>query len=231
MRIGGLQEFSLIDYPGKMAAVVFTQGCNLRCPYCHNSELALPELYGPLIPEEEVLQFLGRRVGKLEGVVVTGGEPTLQKDLTAFLQRVKSLGFLVKLDTNGSQPGIVKRILESKLVDYVAMDVKASLDNYARLAGRPISLEDIRLSIELLRNSGVACEFRTTLVKPLHGRPDKEISRIREFIGEVSCYRLQRFVPSAKVMDKSLLKAVHFTEEELDRLRERWEVAQQLQKV
>src|SRR3989338_1502864 len=120
MRIGGLQKFSLIDYPDRIAAVIFTQGCNFRCPYCHNAELVLTACYGKLISEKEVLGFLERRCRDLEGVVITGGEPTVQYDLTFFLRRIKALGYAVKLDTNGSRPDVLDRLFRAQLVDYVA---------------------------------------------------------------------------------------------------------------
>ncbi|OQX50761.1 MAG: anaerobic ribonucleoside-triphosphate reductase activating protein [Candidatus Cloacimonas sp. 4484_209] len=133
MKIGGFQKVSLIDYPGKICAIVFTRGCNFRCPYCHNPELVLPENYSPLIPEEEIFSFLEKRRGKLDAVEITGGEPTLQEDLTEFIRKIKEMGFLVKLDTNGSFPSVLEKVIYSGLVDYIAMDVKAPLEKYRQV--------------------------------------------------------------------------------------------------
>lgn len=135
MQIGGLQKFSLLDYPGKISAVVFTQGCNFRCPYCHNPELVDPARYQECLPEEEIFSFLETRRGKLEAVTVTGGEPTLQKSLAPFLRRIKDMGFLVKLDTNGSRPDVLEELLRQKLIDYIAMDIKAPLEKYEAVTG------------------------------------------------------------------------------------------------
>lgn len=134
MQIAGIQKFSLSDYPGQPAAVVFTRGCNLRCPWCHNPSLVYPEQYAPLIPEEEVLSFLSTRKSKLKAVVVSGGEPTLQPDLLTFLRKLKELGFLVKLDTNGTRPEVLKEALKSKLLDCFAVDYKDEINRYPRLA-------------------------------------------------------------------------------------------------
>ncbi len=167
MRIGGFQKFSLIDYPGRTCAVVFTQGCNFRCPYCHNPELVKPELFFESIPEEDVLEFLGRREGKLDGVTVTGGEPTLQPSLIKFLQRLKNMNFLVKLDTNGSHPEILEKAIELKLLDFIAMDIKAPLEIYSQVVCAPIDNGRISRSVDLIRQSGVPYQFRTTVVRSL----------------------------------------------------------------
>ena len=222
MKIGGFQEFSLIDYPGKMAAVVFTQGCNFRCPYCHNSELSLPELYGPLISEEKVLSFLKKRVNRLESVVITGGEATLQKELIPFIQRVKLLGYSVKLDTNGSQPDVIADLIKYRIVDYIAMDVKASMKNYHTLAGRTVDFEQIKASVRLIANSEIKHEFRTTIVKPLHTDIKKELQEIYSLIKNGQRFRLQKFVANEKVMDQSLCRQKQFTDNELQNLKEKW---------
>ena len=191
MKIGGLQKCSLIDYPGHIAAVIFTQGCPWRCPWCHNRSLVLPDEYGPLIPEEEVLQFLETRLGQLEGVVVTGGEPTFQPDLLDFLKKLGNLGFLVKLDTNGYRPEVINAVLEADLIDYIAMDVKAPLNKYNLATGRHVPSNNIRQSITLIRDSGFDHEFRTTIVPGLHHQED--IEEILNLIQGSRRYALQSF--------------------------------------
>ena len=163
-----MQKLSLIDYPGKLAAVVFTQGCNFRCGYCHNPELVIPRSIVPWFPEEEVMAFLRSRQEYLEGVVVTGGEPTVQEGLISFLDQLKRLGYFVKLDTNGSHPGVLKQVLSLRLVNYVAMDVKSSLGRYGGVTNAPLSVEKIKESIRAIIDSGIQHEFRTTVVKAFH---------------------------------------------------------------
>jgi pyruvate formate lyase activating enzyme len=162
MKIGGYVPCSLSDYPGRLAAVVFTQGCNWRCPWCHNPALVYPERFTAPLAEETVFARLAARRAKLDGVVVTGGEPTLQPDLAAFLGRVKALGFLVKLDTNGSRPRIVRELLSAGLLDFVAMDVKAPWPRYAEAAGAAVEAETLAETIALVRGSGVEHQLRTT---------------------------------------------------------------------
>jgi len=162
MRIGGFVPCSLSDFPGCLAAVVFTQGCNWRCPWCHNPDLVYPERFAPPLAEAEVLARLAARRGKLDGVVVTGGEPTLQPDLADFLRQLKTLGFLVKLDTNGSRPHIVRSLLEAQLVDFVAMDLKAPLARYAEAAGVPVDTAALEETVALLRAAGIPHQLRTT---------------------------------------------------------------------
>ena len=167
MRIAGLQKCTLLDYPGKVACTVFLPGCNFRCPFCHNYELiANPE---DLMEEEQLLSFLQKRVGLLQGVCVTGGEPTLQPQLPEFLRKLRTVGYSVKLDTNGYRPEVLRAVLEQGLADYVAMDVKNGKDAYAATCGlESMDLAKIEESILLLQTSGVDYELRTTLCKPLH---------------------------------------------------------------
>ena len=172
MKISGIQKLTLLDFPGKVACTVFTPGCNLRCPFCHNASLVFS--CTDEIGEESVLSFLKKRVGVLDGVCVTGGEPLLQKDIAAFLRKVKALGYLVKLDTNGTFPDRLQPLLDEKLVDYVAMDIKASPENYDNATGVVTDLEKVRRSVNLLRHSGVEHEFRTTTVKGIHTAADFE---------------------------------------------------------
>jgi pyruvate formate lyase activating enzyme len=160
MKIGGFVRSSLVDYPGKVAAVIFTQGCNFRCPYCHNSGLVFPELFTDEIPFEYVWDFLEQRRGLLDGVVFCGGEPTLQNDLLEVIGKIRSLGFAIKLDTNGSKPDILAEVLPH--LDYVAMDIKAPLDKYSSVSGVAVDNYEIRRSMLLIRASGIPYEFRTT---------------------------------------------------------------------
>ncbi|MFP4472621.1 MAG: anaerobic ribonucleoside-triphosphate reductase activating protein [Candidatus Omnitrophota bacterium] len=221
MRIGGLQKISLIDYPGNVAAVVFTQGCNFRCPYCHNVNLVSPACFADPISEYDVLDFLSTRVEKLKGVVVTGGEPTLQPDLPEFLQKIRTLGFLVKLDTNGSRPAVLRWLIDEGLVDFIAMDIKAPLERYDEVAGVRVKTDYIRQSIDLIKGSGISYQFRTTVVKSLLSETD--IGQIADMLGDIEYYRLQNFAGQDVLLDNSLLDQAHFTEEELSRLRARWE--------
>jgi len=174
MRIGGFQKFSLLDYPGHLAAIIFTQGCNFRCPYCHNPELVDPNSFGNLLSEREVMDFLISRQGKLGAVTITGGEPTLQEDLVYFLKPIRKLGYLIKLDTNGSNPVMLERITSEALVDYWAMDVKAPLPLYPLVTKSDMDVRDILKSMDILRNSGKEYEFRTTFFDALFNWSDLE---------------------------------------------------------
>ena len=166
--IAGLQKMTLLDYPGKVACTVFLQGCNYRCPFCHNSEL-LPRKGEEFMTEEEFLSFLKKRQGLLDAVCVSGGEPTLYKDLPRLLKAIKDLGYLVKLDTNGSDPGVLKALVKDGLIDYVAMDIKNSPAHYGETVGlSKVDMEAIEESIRFLLSDAVAYEFRTTVVAQLH---------------------------------------------------------------
>lgn len=189
MRIGGLQEFTLIDYPDKVACIIFTQGCNFRCGYCHNPQLVYPEQFCQVIPEEKVFDFLRGRQKYLQGVVITGGEPTLQGDLITFIAKIKALGYLVKLDTNGSYPRILRELISLGLVDFIAMDVKTSLGRYEAVIRKKIDVNTIQESIDVIINSGVSHEFRTTVVKPFC--LEEDILKIRQIIEGCQRYRLQ----------------------------------------
>ena len=192
MQIHGFHKTTLLDYPEHIAATVFTGGCNFRCPFCHNGELVLDPGCQPLIPEEEVLSYLKKRQGILQGVCVTGGEPTLQKDLKAFLQKIKELGYPVKLDTNGYMPGVLWDLLQNGLVDYVAMDIKAARDNYATATGLAhMDLSRIEESVGILKSSGIPYEFRTTVVKGIHRV--EEFEEIGRWIAGCPVYYLQNY--------------------------------------
>ena len=193
MRIGGFQRFSLIDYPGKLTATVFTQGCNFRCPYCYNPELVDPRLYREPISAEEIISFLEKRRGTIDAVTITGGEPTIQPDLPEFARRIKEMEYLIKLDTNGSNPDIIEILLGENLVDFIAMDIKTTLPRYDRVANCPVDKGNIRRSIHLIMRSGIEYEFRTTLARPYISRDD--VLGIGDMIKYASRYALQKFVP------------------------------------
>lgn len=175
MRICGLNKTTLLDYPGKVAATVFLGGCNFRCPFCQNGSLVLAPHEQPEIPSEKLWAFLKKRRGILDGVCVTGGEPTLAAQLPEFLEKIKELGYLVKLDTNGSRPEVVEELLKNGLVDYIAMDIKTSKEQYERVAGiEHLDMEKICESVQMIMDRAPDYEFRTTVVKELHSREDFE---------------------------------------------------------
>lgn len=217
MRIGALQRFTLVDYPGKVAAIVFTQGCEFRCPYCYNRELVLPEFYEPLVPEAEVLAFLRARRGQLDALVVTGGEPTLQEDLAGFLRKVKDLGYTVKLDTNGSRPETIGALIKEGLVDYIAMDVKAPPAKYREVTRANIDAETIQRSLDLIEASGVDYEFRTTVVRE-QLTPD-DILAIGRWVQGAKRYVLQRFQPTDTMLDPSFKTKTNYSDSELQALK------------
>ena len=202
MVIHGIQKLTLVDYPGHPAAILFTGDCNFRCPFCQNAPLVLSSSSEPVIAEDEIFSFLKKRKGMLEGVVVTGGEPTLQRDLIPFLGRLKTLGYLVKLDTNGYRPEVLKSAVESGYVDYVAMDIKTSLDEYPVVAGiKDLDVSRIERSVELLKSGAVDYEFRTTVVEPLHHKENFE--KIGELLKGCRRYYLQSFVDSGNIIGKN----------------------------
>ena len=190
MHIAGLHKFSLIDYPGLMSAVVFTRGCNFRCPFCHNNELVLPELYPDCLSHEDIFSFLRSRIGKLQGVVITGGEPTLHGGLARFCRQVKAFGFKVKLDTNGSNPGMLSAVLAEQLVDYVAMDIKAPWYKYEMLAGIALDVDRIRESMMIIRDASVSYEFRTTYAP---GLTDEDMATIQTCLLNHERYTVQEY--------------------------------------
>ena len=169
MLIVGWNKTTLLDYPGRVAATVFTGGCNFRCPFCHNGDLVLKPSALEKISEEEVFSFLQKRKNVLKGVCITGGEPTLQADLLDFIGEIKKLGYDVKLDTNGYRPDVLEALLQRKLIDYVAMDMKSSKEAYSGVVGlENFNIQKIEHSMEILKNSGILYEYRTTVVKGLH---------------------------------------------------------------
>ncbi len=218
MQIGGLQKVSLMEYPGKISAIAFTQGCNFRCPYCHNPELVDPDLYGECLSEEEVVSFLERRKGKLDAVTITGGEPTIHHDLIDFIKCVRKIGYLIKLDTNGSYPEVLEQLISGRLVDYIAMDMKGPLHKYKIVTKSKIDEDKIRQSIEMIMKSGVPYEFRTTIPKRLLHEDD--LLEMGKILRNASCYILQQFIPT-RTLDKQFLKYEAYSQEEMEYFREK----------
>lgn len=199
MLISGLQKLTLLDYPGRVACTVFTGGCNFRCPFCHNASLVLPERLGQDTDEEQVLSFLKKRQGVLDGVAITGGEPLLHSGMAAFLEKVRELGYKIKLDTNGSFPDRLEELISAGLVDRVAMDIKNSPEMYAATAGVPgLDLEPIERSKELLLKGHIDYEFRTTVVKGLH--TEESILSAAKWISGAKEYYLQQFKNSGDLI-------------------------------
>ena len=202
IQIGGLQKLTLIDYPGRLAATVFLCGCNFRCPFCYSSELVLPEKIKkqPKISEKEFSKFLRERRGLLEGLCITGGEPTLNKDLPDFIKKIKKMGFLVKLDTNGSNPKMLKDLIKESLIDYVAMDIKGPKERYNEFVGGKNNIEKIQESINILRENKVDSEFRSTIVPVLHRKED--VLKMAKWIRGAKRYYLQNFRPERTIDPK-----------------------------
>ena len=203
MVFNGFQKTTLLDFPGKVACTVFTHGCNLRCPFCHNALLVNREESLPSFDEAEILAYLQKRKGIIDGICVSGGEPLLHPELESFLQKVKEIGILVKLDTNGTLPDRMIRLIEEGLVDYVAMDIKNSKEKYATTAGVPsVDLEKIEESIAYLIKGKIPYEFRTTVVKELHTLED--IQSISRMIKGAESYYLQGFIDSGLLIGQNL---------------------------
>ena len=220
MNIAGIQKLTLLDYPGKVACTVFTYGCDFRCPYCHNASIAVPdrEASGPRTETDvymkELTDLLDRRKGVLDGVVVTGGEPTLQPDIADLLSMIKAGGYAVKLDTNGSRPDVIRDVMERGLVDRIAMDIKAAPDGYAKAVGLThVDITAIDESRRIIMESGMDYEFRTTLVKGLHDMDDVE--KIAKWIKGAKEYYLQQFKDSGDLIAPAGLDA--FDEREMER--------------
>jgi len=215
MHIAGLQKSSLIDYPEKIACIIFTQGCNFRCGYCHNPELF--EQREPLISTEAFFEFLKTRQNKLDGVVITGGEPTLQKDLEDFISEIKNLGFLIKLDSNGTNPNIIENFIKENLIDYVAMDIKAPLYKYEQITNTKVETENIKKSINLILNSNIDYEFRTTVIKSQLSYND--FDEIGKLINGAKNYYLQKFIPS-KILDENLMSEMTYSDKEFEEIKQ-----------
>lgn len=195
--IGGLQKVTLLDFPGKVACTVFLTGCNLRCPYCHNPDLVLTKDNGKYISEKEFFEFLLSRKGKLDGVCITGGEPTLYPNLTNLIRRIREMGFLVKLDSNGTVPEMLEHLLRERLLDYVAMDIKNAPSRYAETCGADV-IEQVKKSAALLINGDIDYEFRTTVCLPFHS--PKCMEEIGRWLRGAKRYYIQPFVDSGNLL-------------------------------
>lgn len=215
MHIGGWQKSSLLDYPGKISAIIFTQGCNFACPYCHNPDL-VKKTSDSSIEESEVFDFLKTRIGKLDAVVISGGEPCLQADIIDFIKKIKNMGFLVKLDTNGSYPGVLQLLLAQKLIDYVAMDIKAPIEKYKEVSCYKEEPKNILKSIEILKNSNIDYEFRTTVVKSQLDYADFE--HIGAMIEGSGIYYLQKFVPT-RTLNRFFANQTTYSDEEFEQIK------------
>jgi len=223
MIIGGLEKLTLLDYPDHLAAIIFTQGCNFRCHFCYNPMLVLPQTGGdeknkkekgfsPLSTEDLFL-FLKERFGRLEGVVITGGEPTLHPDLPEFIKHIKDMGYLVKLDTNGTNPEMVAELISSKLIDYIAMDLKAPLDKYEETVSVKLDWDNIKKSVKIISESGLPYEFRTTVVPGLLVKED--FAKMGELIKGTAKWYLQNFKSDTDLVDVTYKKQKGFSAKEM----------------
>lgn len=201
MLINGLQKLTLLDFPGYTACTIFTLGCNLRCPFCQNKSLVVPEYFAPetLIPTPQIFDFLTERKNKLQGVCITGGEPTLQSDLIEFIRHVKGLGYKIKLDTNGTKPDVLRKLIAEKLIDYIAMDIKSDIKHYDKISGANVNSANILKSISLIKHAKIPYEFRTTVVKNLHNQ--KTFENIAKMISHVENYSLQYYRESEDIIN------------------------------
>lgn len=238
MIIGGLQKFSLLDYPEKISAIIFTQGCNFRCQFCYNPMLVWPNReVGKLknidsqincdkekdhalsgsdepITEDGLFHFLKSRAGKIQGIVITGGEPTLHKDLLLFIKKIKDLGYLIKLDTNGTNPKMLKELIKNKLIDYIAMDIKAPFEKYEKITGTKINFIKIKKSVKIIINSRLPYEFRTTVVPGLLCKED--IKKIGEIIKGAKKWYFQKFKSDVNLVNKKFQGLYAFTNKEME---------------
>jgi len=213
MIISGLQKTTLIDYPGKIAAIIFSRGCNFRCRYCHNPELVDPDNYYPEIKQEEIIDFLEKRRNVLEGVVITGGEPLIHSDIKEFIKKVKELEYAVKLDTNGTNPTLLQELIDEKLIDYIAMDIKHLPHRYSEVTPSSPDIKKIKQSIEIIKKSKLPYEFRTTVLPKLFNKKDFE--DIGKMLKGVSAYYIQQFRP-IKTLDQDFQQEKSFSQIELE---------------
>lgn len=213
MLIGGFQKMTVLDYPGKVACTVFFAGCNLRCPFCHNASL-VTESWISGVDEDEIFAYLEKRKGLLDGVCITGGEPLLNEEIEDFIRRIKDMGYLVKLDTNGTNPKMLRRLIENGLVDYVAMDIKNSAEKYAMTCGvKAVNFTKIEESINLLIGGNIDYEFRTTVVEPLHTTED--IEAVGKLVKGAKALYLQGFVDSGELIGDGMRSADKATMQEM----------------
>jgi len=221
MQIAGLQKLTLIDYSDKIACTIFLFGCNFRCGFCHNPELVLPDKPEKTYKEKEILDFLKQRKKYLDAVCISGGEPLINPDLSELLKKIKELGFLVKLDTNGSNMERLKELTDKKLIDYIAMDIKADKNNYNVLAGVKVDINRIEESMKIIMNSGLNYEFRTTVIRGYHNTEKlRKIGKWINSLGKAKKYVIQNFIPrQGKLVDKKFEKVVSFEDNELDEMK------------
>lgn len=213
-KIKGIQKTSMIDYPGKICTILFTAGCNFRCPFCYNSSLVQGHETLPEIPHHEILEFLDSRKKWIDGVCITGGEPLLNNDIDLLLKKIKDLDLLVKLDTNGTNPKLLKKLLENKLIDYIAMDIKNSFAKYSLTTGSKVDIEEIKESIKIIKNSGIEYEFRLTTLKKFHS--DEDLQKISESLKGSKNFYLQNFKVTPELIDKNLDEEECFSGKELE---------------
>ena len=214
MLISGFDKVTLLNYPGLVACTIFTKGCNLKCPFCHNSSL-ISGNDDTYIDEDDIFKYLNKRKNIIEGVCISGGEPLLQKDIKEFIRKIKSLGLKVKLDTNGTNPDLILSLINDNLLDYIAMDIKNIKSKYELTSGAKVKIDNILKSINIIENSGIDYEFRTTIIKEFHTLSD--IDYISKKLDKKSKYYIQNFVKSDAVLDKNLHS---FTSDELKEMKQ-----------
>ncbi len=224
MIIGGLEKLTLLDYPEHLAAIIFTQGCNFRCHYCYNPLLVLPQYEGAdnknkkdshLITEEDLFNFLKERFGRLEGVVITGGEPTLHADLPEFIRKIKELGYMVKLDSNGTNPEMLKKLIAEKLVDYIAMDIKAPFKFYEKAVNVQTDFKKLQESVKIIMSCGLPYEFRTTVVPGILAEDDFRM--MGEDIRGAKKWYLQSFKSDTDLVDKNYAGKQAYTKKDMEK--------------
>ena len=216
MKIGGLQKTSLLDYPDTISAIIWTVGCDFRCPFCYNKDIIIGNV--ELYSEDEIFSFLKKRFGMLEGLVITGGEPLMQEDIIDFCEKVKKISYLIKIDTNGIHPKKLKELIDKKLVDYIAMDVKAPKKKYDKLTDVKTNIKKIEKSIDIIKNSTVDYEFRTTVVPNLITKED--IINIAKWLEGAKRFYLQQFKTDIPLISPDLTKVAPYTKEELIKILE-----------
>ena len=226
MIIGALDKLTLLDYPGELAAIVFTKGCNFRCDYCYNPMLVVPGTLGkasekdypPNISEGDLFSFLKIRFGKIDAVVITGGEPTIHKDLPDFIEKIKNIGYKVKLDTNGTNPDVLEYLLKKELIDYVAMDIKSSLEKYSKVINTEVELSKIQKSVKILLDENILYEFRTTTLPRVHSLDD--FHGMGELINGARLWYIQDFEGSTSLINPEFRKEKSFSNLDLNKVLE-----------
>jgi pyruvate formate lyase activating enzyme len=199
MKILGIVKASFIDYPKKASTVVFIGGCNFRCPYCHNPELVNEQ--GEELKQSDVLEFLQKRKKYIDGVVISGGEPTIHSELIPLIEEIKKLGYAIKLDTNGSNPEVIRKLINDRLIDYIAMDIKGPLSEYAKISNSKINIKDVDEAINLIKNSNIDYEFRTTICRELLSKA--QVVEIGKYLDGAKRYALQAYNLKGKILDES----------------------------